>query len=131
MISHQIFPEVELVSVRLEDSVEFADVKRSLAVLARSDEYRQGYAVIVDLRDAKLGFHPRDMKKLVSWNRRLGLAVGSWVFLVHTPLETALAKTYQANARALHTVEVFYTVRAISQFLGRNVSAYIAGGELV
>lgn len=125
MIRYKVFPEKKLISVRLEGQINFDDLHQWHRMLGENKEYRADFDAIVDHRRAKLKLNPQDMKRLVAVNHEMGLIKGRWVHLTDTPVETALAKTYQTSAKDLHEVEVYCTVSSVSDYLGLDVRPFL------
>jgi len=107
-----------LVSVRLEGGVSFLDLRQWLEKLSEDCQLAADMDFLIDLRRVKLNLLLSDVKQLVQVNLACN---GRWAFLVETPMETALAKSYETNAAGRQEVGVFSTVTAAMDFLGKEL----------
>lgn len=126
LLRYRIYPEQNLVVVKLMQTVTENDIARWEYVMINEPLFKPDMDGVIDQREfaAQLSFD--DVKELDELNKTQHKVNGRWVHLVNEPISTAMSYRYKTVSSDQQIFEVFGTVEAASTFFGYDVAPYLA-----
>jgi hypothetical protein len=119
-----IYPEMNLIVAQFTGLIDDQDILNWFDDTLAHEAFLKEYDGIVDLREAVFKQNrPEKARFLASYMIERDFTDGKWAVLVSKPMETALLFVYRQNAAQKHPIEIFSTVEATANFLGRDFEA--------
>jgi hypothetical protein len=117
------FPNSRLIVTRFFGPIDYEDVLEWLDTASLDARFSREFDGVVDLRKARLtSFRIEKARLLAKHVIDLDFTQGSWAVLADRPAETAFSMLYTSVANQHHPVEVFSSVDAAANFLGKDLS---------
>ena len=128
MVEFDIYPNEHLVVAYYEGRITFADVVEVTGRMIVDPRYQQEFDGVSDYRNGEINFTVKEVIAFSDAAAQNKIASGRWCILVSRPQETALLSLFKSHLKAQHPVELFCTINAASEYLGRDLSKYLAPG---
>jgi hypothetical protein len=125
MYTYKIYPERNLIVIRFEGEIDFSEMMELHHDMINDPEYHKNLDGVADQRTATLQLTTKEISKIARFNLDHDLVSGRWAHIIITPIETALAKTYQRKALDQHGMHIFYNIETASAYLGYDISPYL------
>jgi len=125
MIRYRVFPEQKLISLHPEGEVTFDELVAWHFEITRDPNYANTFDGIMNQRYATLLLEPEDMTAMIKLNKKHHFALGRWVHLIDTPMETALAMLYKKHPELDHDMAHFISNESASAYLGYDIAPFL------
>jgi hypothetical protein len=125
MISHKIYKDEELISVRFKGEIDYEMLLDWHKRLLEDVDYKSSFNAIVDQRGVTMKMMPAELQKILGFIIENKQIRGHWCHIVQTPYETALAKSYESKSSNVHKMDVCYDISNASRCLGFDIRPFL------
>lgn len=125
MYHYKIYPKQNLVVIKFDGEIDFEEMLKMHHEMMKDPEYHKHLDGVADQRTAIMQLSPKEIQEIARFNKEHDLVSGRWAHIITSPIETALAKTYQKDALDLHGMHIFYNVETASSYMGFDISPYM------
>ena len=125
MITHKIHKNEKLISVRIKGELDYKMLLNWHEQLQKESDYENSFNGIVDLRGGIMKMTPAELQKILGFIIEHEQIRGHWCYIVQTPYETALVKSYESKSSAVHNMNVCYDISNASRCLGFDIRPFL------
>lgn len=125
LFHYRIYPEQNLVVVKLLQNVTSSDIARWESVMMQEPLFKRDMDGVIDQREYVAYLNSDDVRELAEINRTQHKVNGRWIHLVNEIISTSLSYKYKKESSDIQKLEIFYTVERASEFLGYDLAPYL------
>ena|SRR3989339_310530 len=125
MYKLEIHKHEKLVVAEYASSVTMAEVIEVTQKMITHPDYNPSLDGVSDYRNGNILFSVQEITAFADEASKNKIAAGRWCMLVSRPQETALLAIFKEHVKAQHPIELFCTLKAASEYLGKDLSKYL------
>ncbi|OGG96059.1 MAG: hypothetical protein A2508_03040 [Candidatus Lambdaproteobacteria bacterium RIFOXYD12_FULL_49_8] len=125
MIKVDIYPKERLIVAIYNGDIRMADAIEATGNMIVDPNFSPEFDGVIDYRQAELLFSVQEIIDFSDAAAKSKITGGRWCTIVSRPQETALLSIFKNHLKDQHPVELFCTINAASEYLGRDLSKYL------